>query len=195
VPDWARTRGYTHKTFSRTRTLSWWARAHLFFGISRSEEGRENLEQKDRVSDLVELQETIERRVGELDPRVELIALERPAAETLRLYIDHPEGVDLALCERVTNQLRDLLESWSLEVSSPGIDRPLTKPAHYRRYVGRRVRVRTEEAIDGRRNFTGTLTDADDESVSLDADGAAVRIPLAGIRRSNLIPELGGGSA
>ncbi len=147
------------------------------------------------MSDLAELQETIERRVGEFDPELELIALERPAAETLRLYIDHPQGVDLALCERVTNQLRDLLESWSLEVSSPGIDRPLTKPAHYRRYVGRRVRVRTEEAIDGRRNFTGTLTDADDESVSLDADGAAVRIPLAGIRRSNLIPELGGGSA
>jgi ribosome maturation factor RimP len=144
------------------------------------------------VSDLVELQEKIERRVGEFDPQVELIALERPAAETLRLYIDHPEGVDLALCERVTNQLRDLLEAWSLEVSSPGIDRPLTKPAHYRRYLGRRVRVRTEEAIDGRRNFTGTLTDADDESVSLDADGAAVRIPLAGIRRSNLIPEFGG---
>ena len=144
------------------------------------------------MSDLVELQETIERRVGEFDPQVELIALERPAAETLRLYIDHPEGVDLALCERVTNQLRDLLEAWSLEVSSPGIDRPLTKPAHYRRYLGRRVRVRTEEAIDGRRNFTGTLTDADDESVSLDADGAAVRIPLAGIRRSNLIPEFGG---
>jgi ribosome maturation factor RimP len=144
------------------------------------------------VSELAELQETIERRVGEFDPSLELIALERPAAETLRLYIDHPDGVDLALCERVTNQLRDLLEAWSLEVSSPGIDRPLTKPAHYRRYLGRRVRVRTDEAIDGRRNFTGTLTDADDESVSLDADGAAVRIPLAGIRRSNLIPEFGG---
>ena len=147
------------------------------------------------MSDLAELQQTIERRVGEFDPAVELIALERPAAETLRLYIDHPEGVDLALCERVTNQLRDLLEAWSLEVSSPGIDRPLTKPAHYRRYVGRRVRVRTEEAIDGRRNFTGTLTEADDESVSLDADGAPVRIPLTGIRRSNLIPDFGGGSA
>jgi ribosome maturation factor RimP len=147
------------------------------------------------VSDLAELQETIERRVGEFDPAVELIALERPAAETLRLYIDHPQGVDLALCERVTNQLRDLLEAWSLEVSSPGIDRPLTKPAHYRRYLGRRVRVRTEQAIDGRRNFTGTLTEADDESVSLDADGTTVRIPLTGIRRSNLIPDFDGGTA
>jgi ribosome maturation factor RimP len=145
------------------------------------------------VSDLAELQQTIERRVGELDPRVELVALERPAAETLRLYIDHPEGVDLALCERVTNEFRDLLESWSLEVSSPGVDRPLTKPEHYRRYLGRRIRVRTDEAIGGRRNFTGTLTTADDESVTLDADGSAVRIPLAGIRRSNLVPDLEGG--
>src|ERR687895_1968480 len=106
------------------------------------------------MNNLSELQLTIERRIDDLDPRLELIALERPAAETLRLYIDHPQGVDLALCERVTNQLRDLLEAWSLEVSSPGIDRLLTKPEHYRRYLGRRVRVRTEQAIDGRRNFT-----------------------------------------
>ena len=146
------------------------------------------------MSEVAELQETIERRVGELDPQLELIALERPAAETLRLYIDHPEGVDLALCERVTNQLRDLLEAWSLEVSSPGVDRPLTKPEHYRRYLGRRIRVRTEKPLDGRRNFTGTLIDADEQSVSLDADGAPVSIPIAGIRRSNLIPDFSGGS-
>jgi ribosome maturation factor RimP len=147
------------------------------------------------MNDLSELQLTIERRIDDLDPRLELIALERPAAETLRLYIDHPDGVDLGLCERVTNQLRDLLESWSLEVSSPGADRPLTKPEHFRRFLGRRVKVRTTEAIAGRRNFTGTLTEADEDSVSLDADGYPVRIPLAGIRRSNLIPDFGGGTA
>ena len=147
------------------------------------------------MNDLKDLQETIEQRLAGFDPRAELIALEKPAAETLRLYIDHPDGVDLGMCERVTKELRDLLEAWSLEVSSPGIDRPLTKPEHFRRFVGRKVKVRTQEAIEGRRNFTGTLTDADGESVSLDADGAAVRIPLARIRRSNLIPELGGKSA
>jgi ribosome maturation factor RimP len=147
------------------------------------------------MNDLTELQLTIERRIDDLDPRLELIALERPAAETLRLYIDHPDGVDLGLCERVTNELRDLLESWSLEVSSPGADRPLTKPEHFRRFLGSRVRVRTTEAIAGRRNFTGTLTEADEDSVALDADGYAVRIPLAGIRRSNLIPDFGGGTA
>ena len=65
---------------------------------------------KGPVSDLEQLQQTIERRLAELDPELELIALERPAAETLRLYIDHPDGVDLALCERVTSALRDLLD-------------------------------------------------------------------------------------
>lgn len=143
------------------------------------------------MSDLGDLQAEIERRIEALDPRFELIALERPAAQTLRLYLDHPEGVDLDACERVTNELRDLLESWSLEVSSPGADRPLTKPEHFRRFLGRRIKVRTEQAIAGRRNFTGTLTEADDESVALDAGGDAVRIPLAGIRRSNLVPDFG----
>jgi len=138
---------------------------------------------------LDELQDQIESRLRDLDPAVELIALERPAGETLRLYIDHPDGVDLALCERVTNHLADLLESWSLEVSSPGVDRPLTKPEHFRRFMGRRVRVRTRDPISGQRSFTGTLTGADDSRVRLDAGTGEVEIPLARIRRSNLVPE------
>jgi ribosome maturation factor RimP len=144
------------------------------------------------VSETEELQGTIEARLAGFDPEVELIALQQPAAETLRLYIDRPGGVDLALCERVTVELRDLLERYALEVSSPGVDRPLTKPEHFRRFLGHRVKVRTAEAIDGRRNFSGTLTAADEESVCVDADGSDVRIPLARIHRSNLIPELGG---
>ena len=137
-----------------------------------------------------ELQATIEHRLQDLDPEVELIALERPAAETLRLYIDRSDGVDLALCERVTNQLRDLLRDWTLQVSSPGADRPLTKPEHFQRFLGRRVMVRTREAIEGRRNFKGRLTSADDRSLCLDAGGEVFTIPLVGIRRSNLVPEL-----
>jgi ribosome maturation factor RimP len=144
------------------------------------------------MHDRTELQTMIEERIAAFDPNVELIALDRPAAETLRLYIDRPDGVDLALCERVTGELRDLLESYSLEVSSPGVDRPLTKPEHYQRFLGRRVKVRTRDAIAGRRNFTGTLTEADEEGVCVDAGGGEVRIPLAGIHRSNLIPEFGG---
>jgi len=142
------------------------------------------------MSDLAELQSTIEEQIEGLDPEVELIALERPAAETLRLYIDHPNGVDLSLCERVTAELRDLLQRWSLEVSSPGADRPLTKPEHFRRFLGREVKVRTADAIGGRRSFTGTLADADEDAVSVLADDGAIRIPLAGIRRSNLVPEV-----
>ncbi len=142
------------------------------------------------MSDTQRLQETIESRLRAFDPQVELIALERPAHGSLRLRIDHPDGVDLALCERVTDALRDLLEQYSLEVSSPGADRPLTKPEHYRRFIGRRVRVRTREAIGGQRNFTGTLTGAEGDAVELSSDGGAVRIPLAGISRSNLVPEV-----
>jgi ribosome maturation factor RimP len=99
------------------------------------------------------------------------------------------DGVDIALCERVTGALRDLLEEWSLEVSSPGPERPLTKPEHFRRFLGNRVRVKTSEEIAGRHSFTGTLTAADEERVSLDAPDGAVTIPLQSVRRSNLVPE------
>ena len=136
-----------------------------------------------------ELQGQIERRLSDLDPSIELIALDQPAGETLRLYIDYPGGVDLALCERVTDHLRDLLETRTLEVSSPGADRPLTKPEHFRRFMGRRVRVRTREAIEGQRSFTGTLTGANQGGVRIQAGKGEVEIPHSRIRRSNLIPD------
>jgi ribosome maturation factor RimP len=136
-----------------------------------------------------DLQAQIEERLSDREPDTELIALERPAADALRLYIDHPDGVDLALCERVTTHLRDLLDEYAIEVSSPGLDRPLTKPEHFRRFVGHRVKVRTRDAIEGRRNFTGTLTAADERTVSVDSDSGAIEIPLDRVRRSNLVPE------
>jgi ribosome maturation factor RimP len=137
-----------------------------------------------------ELETTINERLRQLDPEVELVVLEHPARETLRVVVDHPEGVDLSLCERVTDALRDLLSEYSLEVSSPGADRPLTKPEHYRRYAGRAVRISTSEAIDGQRNFTGTVAGADERTVALEIDGERVEIPLEDVRRSNLVPEL-----
>jgi len=139
--------------------------------------------------ELQQLQETIESRLREAEPEVELIALERPAAERLRLVIDRPDGVDIALCERVTGLLRELLESWSLEVSSPGPERPLTKPEHFQRFVGRRVRVRTHEEFEGRRSFTGRLANAGESEVSVDVPDGTVTIPLAAVRRSNLLPD------
>jgi len=139
---------------------------------------------------MADLQAQIEEQLAVLDPSIELIALENPSPGGLRLYIDHPQGVDLGLCERVTEQLRDLLVDHSLEVSSPGFERPLTKPEHFRRFRGHRVRVRTREALEGRRNFTGTIADADASAVSVDLGDGSVTIPHERIRRSNLVPDL-----
>jgi ribosome maturation factor RimP len=139
--------------------------------------------------ELEQIQNTVEGRLHDQEPDVELLALERPASERLRLVIDRPDGVDIALCERVTGLLRDLLESYSLEVSSPGPERPLTKPEHFRRYLGRRVRVRTREEVAGHKSFTGRLTDANEESVSVDSGDGPVAIPLTAVRRSNLLSD------
>lgn len=139
------------------------------------------------MNNIPEIQTQIEQRLAGAEPGVEVLLLERAAAERLRLVVDHPEGVSLALCERITGHLRDLLTEFGLEVSSPGPERPLTKPDHFRRYVGRRARVRTREARDGRRSFTGELVGASDREVTVAADTGVVSIPYADINRSNLL--------
>jgi len=135
------------------------------------------------------IQADIEARLAASDPDVELLLAEVVPGGTLRVFIDHPDGVDLALCERVTGQLADLRERYSLEVSSPGLERPLTKPEHYRRFIGRRARVRTRDARDGHRSFTGELIGASDTEVTVAAGDALVSIPYADIHRSNLVGE------
>ncbi|HYH57868.1 MAG TPA: hypothetical protein VD790_01435 [Thermoleophilaceae bacterium] len=133
------------------------------------------------------IQEDIEGRLAATEPEVEVLLAEQIGAERIRLFIDHPGGVDLALCERVTAHLRDLLQEYALEVSSPGPDRPLAKPEHFQRYVGRRVRVRTHTPIEGTKSFSGELVEAADDAVSVAADAGIVRIPLADIHKSNLL--------
>jgi ribosome maturation factor RimP len=144
--------------------------AHLFYGVTQ-------------------IAKDIEERLATAEPQVELLACEQVAAERLRLFIDHPDGVDLALCERVTNHLRDLLVNYGLEVSSPGPERPLTKPDHFRRFIGRRARVRTREPLDGHKSFTGELVGATQDEVTVAANGGVVSIPYSEINRSNLIEE------
>jgi ribosome maturation factor RimP len=134
-----------------------------------------------------DIQTEIETRLRSAEPDVEVLLAEPVAAERVRVVVDHPKGVDLDLCERVTNHLRDLLADYSLEVSSPGPERPLTKPEHYRRFLGRRVRVRTHATYEGRTNFTGELVGASDEAVTVAADGGVVSIPYADVKRSNLL--------
>jgi len=148
------------------------------------------------------IQADIERRLAPSEPDVEVLLAEVLGGRSLRVFIDHPDGVTLELCERVTLQLNDLRERYSVEVSSPGSERPLTKPTHFRRFVGRRARVRTRhprplaaesEQRSGEsrasKSFTGELVGASEQEVTLAADGGVIAIPYSEIRRSNLVEE------
>ena len=130
-----------------------------------------------------EVSQTVEQGL----PGVEVLAVELSGPERFTVYIDHPTGVDHALCERVTSILGDYLRDYSVDVSSPGVERPLRKPAHFRNVVGRRVAVRTSE----RNRLRGEVVAAGDSSVTLQTDGKSVDIPYDAIVRGNLIEEAG----
>ena len=130
--------------------------------------------------------------MADLDPAVDVLLVEVVGAKgspAIRVFLDHPEGVDHDLCARATRNLNELLRDYTIEISSPGPSRPLTKPDHFRRYLGRRVRVRTREAIEGRSDFKGELVDADERRVALSGHWGTVEIPLERIKRSNLVPQ------
>ena len=135
------------------------------------------------------IQQEIEERLASAQPDVEVLLAEVVGGDTLRLYIDHPDGVTLALCEQVTRDLAEVRERFALEVSSPGSRCPLTKPDHFRRYLGRRATVRTRERHDDRRSFTGELVGASDDEVTIAADTGVVTVAYDDIHRSNLIEE------
>ena len=135
------------------------------------------------------IQAEIEARLAEAEPDVEVLLAEVVPGGLVRVYIDHPEGVSLDVCERVTHALPEIRERYALEVSSPGLERPLTKPAHFHRFLGRRARVRTRGAHDGRRSFTGELVGASDDAVTIAVDTGVVAIPYADINRSNLVED------
>ena len=123
-------------------------------------------------------------------PGVEVLALELVGPERFVVFVDHPEGVDHALCERVTNVLRPYLRDWSVDVSSPGSERPLRKPAHFERAVGRKVALRTAAEIAGRKRFRGELVAASARGLKVAPSGAEpVEIPYDAIVRGNLIDD------
>ena len=133
-----------------------------------------------------EVAETVETRI----PEIEVLAVELGGPEHITVYVDHPAGVDHALCERVTNVLRSYLDRYSVDVSSPGLERPLRKPAHFANAVGRRVALRTEHAIAGRKRFRGKVLAAGERGVRLGSEGAEpVLIPYDDIVRGNMIDE------
>ena len=145
------------------------------------------------------IQTDIEARLAASEPDVEVLLAEVLGGTTLRVFIDHPDGVTLALCERVTHALPELRERYALEVSSPGIERPLSKPQHFHRYLGRRARVRTSGDARRRQSRRASTSRSPESSWARrttrsrsPSEGdppTLVAIPYAEIQRSNLIED------
>jgi ribosome maturation factor RimP len=136
-----------------------------------------------------QLSQELAGRIEERVPGTEVLAVELLGPDRFCVYIDHPEGVDHALCERVTRELDDYRREYAIDVSSPGVERPLRKPAHFERFVGRKVALRTAGEIAGRKRFKGEVIGADEEAVQLAAEPQPVLIPYEQIVRGNLIDE------
>jgi len=132
-----------------------------------------------------EVAETVESRLDD----VEVLAVELGGPDRLTVYVDHPDGVDHALCERVTGVLRHYLDRYTVDVSSPGLERPLRTPAHFTGVVGRKVAVRTTRDVGGRKRFRGEVVAASERQVTLASGGERVEIPYDAVARSNLIDE------
>jgi len=131
-----------------------------------------------------ELQRDVARTVENALPGVEVLALELTGKDRFCVYVDHAQGVDHALCERVTDVLRSYLDQYAVEVSSPGFERPLRTKAHFERAVGRSVRVKT---VSGRAR--GTVVSAGERSFRIENGTAPADIPYDQVVRANLIDE------
>ena len=141
------------------------------------------------MASVYEKERTLEReisgRVAEALPGVEVLAVELTGPERFTVYVDREgKAVDIALCEQVTRLLSDYLREYDIDVSSPGPERPLRKPEHFQRALGRQVKLKTE-----RRKLRGEVTRADGEAVTVAADGDEIDIPYEQIVRGNLIEE------
>jgi ribosome maturation factor RimP len=137
-----------------------------------------------------QLEQELTDRIEERLPGTEVLAVELLGRDRFCVYVDHPEGVDHSLCERVTRELEDYRREYTVDVSSPGLERPLRKPSHFEKFLGRKVALKTADEIAGRKKFRGELLAVDREAVRLGADGGdAVLIPYEQIVRGNLIDE------
>jgi ribosome maturation factor RimP len=138
-----------------------------------------------------------------LEPAIERLGYELADLEVrlggkgglVRVFIDKPEGIDLDDCEKVSRAVSALLDvedpvpgNYNLEVSSPGLDRKLTKVEHFQRFEGETVKVQMRFPIEGRRRFRGTLVSSDDENIVVDVDGESHSLPLKTIDTARLVP-------
>jgi ribosome maturation factor RimP len=137
------------------------------------------------------LQDEIAPAIEERLPGVEVLAVELLSRSRFCVYVDHPSGVDHALCQRVTRLLDSYRDDWTIDVSSPGPERPLRTRSHFDAVVGRRVNVRTTEEVAGRNRHRGDVLAVDDEALTLSrpAGEEPLRIPYEDIVRANLIDE------
>jgi ribosome maturation factor RimP len=132
-----------------------------------------------------EVADTVEPRI----PKIEVLAVELGGPEHITVYVDHPDGVDHALCERVTNELRSYLNTYRVDVSSPGLERPLRTKEHFAGAVGKRVALRTDVEVGGRKRFRGEVVDAGEDEATISVGDERVEIPYEAIVRGNLIEE------
>jgi ribosome maturation factor RimP len=127
----------------------------------------------------------IEREVTTALPGVEVLAVELAGPARFTVFVDHANGVDHALCARVTDVLRDYLTYYSIDVSSPGIERPVRTPEHFRNAIGRQVTLRTPE----RKRLKGEIVSAGQQSVIVRSGDDTIEIPYDQVVRGNLVYE------
>ncbi len=131
------------------------------------------------------LQSRVAREVETALPGVEVLAVELTGTDRFTVFVDHTAGVDHSLCARVTEVLREYLREYAIDVSSPGIERPVRKPDHFRNAIGRRVVLRTPE----RKRLKGEIVSAGESSVVVQSADDTVEIPYDQIVRGNLLNE------
>jgi ribosome maturation factor RimP len=143
---------------------------------------------------LIELAEPLLGQLG-----FELVDLEFSPGRShaqLRLFVDRPEGITIEDCEHISREFSALLDvkdpiptAFTLEVSSPGMDRVLRKPGHYARFIGEQVHVELLAPREGRRRYTGKLLSADEQQIEMQVDGVAVQIAYGDVDRARLVPQ------
>lgn len=149
--------------------------------------------ERDSLADIHTTEKKLEREIAPVIeralPGVEVLAVELTSPTRFCVFVDHPEGVDHGLCQRVSQLLESYRETYAVDVSSPGLDRPLRKPAHFERAVGRTVALRTKDKIAGKSRFRGELRAAGDTTVKVSTGETELDIPYELIVRGNLIEE------
>ena len=134
--------------------------------------------------------EDVERVLGAALPEIDVVDVKVVPGGVLRVLIDHPGGIDHERCSEVGRALAGFRERFALEVSSPGIPRPLTKPAHYARFIGREADLRFHTVFEGRRKLRGEILGSTAQHVAVRGEDGVLEIPFAAISRAHLVEEL-----